>query len=112
MANKNGRRVPGSWCKACMSEQTILRQRKYKSMYVKQMGGSCRSCGFNRYYGALDFHHVDSQKKDSRMSKMTRSPDSPEIQAELNKCVLLCSNCHRMVHAGLIECPELLLPIK
>jgi len=106
-ANKEGKRVNGSWCKACMTEQTAKRQRRYKDMYVKQKGGCCQSCGFNKYNGALEFHHIDPSQKDSKMSKMTRRPDNPEVQRELAKCVLVCSNCHRMIHAGIIDCPQL-----
>jgi len=90
-----------------MTEQTAKRQRRYKDMYVKQKGGCCQSCGFNKYNGALEFHHIDPSQKDSKMSKMTRRPDNPEVQRELAKCVLVCSNCHRMIHAGIIDCPQL-----
>ncbi len=103
-ANKEGRRISGSWCKICMTKQVINRQRAYKKFYIKQKGGCCQVCSFDKYDGALEFHHIDPSKKDASMSSMTRKPDSPEVQAELKKCILLCSNCHKMIHAGLIEC--------
>lgn len=112
-AVKRGKRVHGSWCKKCMKRQVLERQRKNKERYVKQKGGCCqavidgRLCGFNTYYGALEFHHVDPNEKDSKISSLTRRADSPEVQAELAKCVLVCSNCHRMIHAGVIDCPTL-----
>lgn len=104
---KAHKRARGSWCKTCMTKQVVERQRRYKAEYVRQKGGCCRACGFHKYLGALEFHHIDPSKKESKMAKITRSPDSPEVQAELAKCVLLCSNCHKMVHAGVIECPPL-----
>ena len=86
-----------------MSEQVTDRQRRYKNIYVKQKGGKCQLCGFDKYNGALEFHHKDPTKKDSSMSKMTRMADSAEVQRELEKCILLCANCHRMTHAGLTK---------
>ena len=106
-SSAHGRIGIGSWCKKCMNAQVVKRQNAYKAEYVKQKGGCCQSCGFNKYYGALDFHHKDPSEKNSGLSRMSKRASSPEIQAELAKCVLVCSNCHRMIHAGIIPCPEL-----
>jgi predicted HNH restriction endonuclease len=69
-------------------------------------GGSCQVCKFDEYEGALEFHHVDPATKDDKLSKMTRSKLSKEIIDEINKCVLVCSVCHKMIHAGLRACPS------
>jgi predicted transcriptional regulator len=107
MRSSKGRRGHGSWCKKCMNAQVLKRQRAYKAAHVKRKGGCCQACGFDKYDGALEFHHVDPSQKDNKMGKMAGSSNSPKVQAELAKCVLLCSNCHKMVHANIVECPKL-----
>lgn len=53
---------------------------------------------------ALDFHHLLPANKSDRISSMIRQRKTIlEIQAEIDKCVILCSNCHRKVHAGIIK---------
>jgi len=100
--HKRKNKRPGSWCKSCMTKQAVARQRKYKEMAIEYKGGACISCGFAKYAGSLDFHHVDPKQKDAGVSKLTRSPMTDKIQHELDKCVLLCANCHRMVHGNII----------
>lgn len=72
-------------------------------MAVFYKGGKCVVCGFNGYLGALDFHHLDSATKDSKIAATLRKRMTKEVQEELDKCVLLCAICHRMVHAGIIH---------
>ena len=87
-----------------MKQQVVDRQRKYKQSAVDYKGGCCTICGFNLYIGALEFHHIDPSKKDFEVSSFYKKPLVDEkVRAELDKCVLLCSNCHRMYHAGLIN---------
>lgn len=107
MRSSHGVKRQGSWCKECMARKALDRNRACKASYVKMKGGACQSCGFNKYDGALEFHHADPKTKDETIARMTRNPLSPKLIAELEKCVLLCSNCHKMIHAKLIECPPL-----
>lgn len=60
-------------------------------------------CGYSRDIHALDFHHLDESTKKFGLSDrgMTRSWKKTEI--EVKKCALLCANCHREVHSGLIN---------
>ncbi len=57
-------------------------------------------CGYNTHVGALDFHHVDPSTKEFGVSNkgMTRSWE--KIKAELDKCILVCANCHREIELG------------
>lgn len=49
----------------------------------------------------LDFHYIDPKKKDRSVSVLVGSMRTKEmIINEMNKCVILCSNCHRKYHAG------------
>ena len=64
----------GSWCKMCMKQQVVDRQRKYKQSAVDYKGGCCTICGFNLYIGALEFHHIDPSKKDFEVSTFYKKP--------------------------------------
>lgn len=70
-------------------------------MAVDYKGGRCELCGYNRCIEALEFHHTDSFGKDFSISEKgyTRSWDA--VREELDKCMLLCANCHRELHAKL-----------
>lgn len=65
-------------------------------------GSSCLVCKYSKCIRALDFHHVNSNDKPYSISGAhCRSWKS--IKSELDKCVLLCANCHREHHYGLIS---------
>lgn len=91
----------GSWCKVCMRGQTVARQRKYKQMAIDYKGGKCEICGYSRYIGALEFHHLDPTQKDFQMSTFSKKPIDELGRKELDKCKLLCANCHREEHSRL-----------
>ena len=64
-------------------------------------GSKCGICQYSAYLGALDFHHLDPDEKDFTISSWRKSAKWANLVVEVKKCVLLCSNCHREVHAGL-----------
>ena len=86
-----------------MSYQNVkdYRQRlKERATYV--MGEKCQYCGYNRCITALEFHHLDPNQKDfSFGSNTNRSWEN--TKEELKKCILVCANCHREIHNGLID---------
>lgn len=86
-----------SYCKSCLNTQVKIKQRNFKQKYVDYKGGCCSSCGYNKCLGALEFHHLDPNEKDFEISQ-SRYKNEDEIKAELAKCILLCSNCHRETH--------------
>jgi hypothetical protein len=65
---------------------------------VDRLGGRCKICGYDKCLTALEAHHVDPSIKDFNISDVT---SVERIEVELEKCVLLCANCHREVHDGL-----------
>lgn len=65
-------------------------------------GGKCSICGYDRCLYALDFHHLDPDKKDKAVCNLLSSKSFKAAAAESKRCVLLCSNCHRELHDGLI----------
>lgn len=85
-------------CKKCAAEAVTLRRRRIKLKAVEYLGGKCSVCGYNKCIDALEFHHKDTTQKDFGISSSGFSKAWSKIQKELDKCVLLCSNCHREVH--------------
>lgn len=77
-----------------------------KERAVAFLGGKCLICGYDKCPTAFDFHHLDSSTKDFTISD--KATWDASFEAELRKCVLLCANCHREVHAGWH--PQYLLP--
>lgn len=84
------------------SEKTALRRQRYKERIVYVMGGCCQCCGYNKYNGALEFHHIHSEEKSFGLSQKTYYAWS-KLESELKKCILVCANCHREIEAGLIK---------
>lgn len=75
------------------------RRKQLKQLAVEYKGGSCEKCGYNKCIGALQFHHVNGKKEFGIGHKgYTRSWDV--VKNELDKCVLLCSNCHFEQHSN------------
>lgn len=81
--------------------QTLYYRKKIKIQLVEYKGGKCENCGYNKCLDALDFHHRDPNKKDFGIGGKTKSID--KMKKEADKCVLVCANCHREIHAGLIK---------
>jgi len=93
---KNGRLT--SHCKNCIAIKTLKNMQKVKQKCIEYKGGKCCICGYNRYQGALDFHHKDPQTKDLNLSYNKHSFN--KVKNELDKCILVCSNCHREIHGN------------
>jgi hypothetical protein len=95
--NDNQRKIH-SRCKKCMTSRAIDWQRANKKIAVEYKGGKCLRCGYSKYIGALDFHHRDPSQKDFQLSRALKGKVLETTKKELDKCDLLCSNCHREVH--------------
>ena len=87
-----------SMCKSCFSEYCAERWRDRKKLAIEYKGGQCQECGYKKYLGALEFHHLDPSTKEANWNKI-RLWEWSKITEELDKCVLLCANCHREAHA-------------
>lgn len=88
-------------CKDCLNTNSKILRDKNKQMYVNYAGGKCSVCGYNKCLGALEFHHLDPSKKDFIVSKYKHHTSKKAINKmlkEIDKCILLCSNCHREIH--------------
>lgn len=89
-----------------MKKAVADRRRRVKEFAVAYKGGKCLICGYSKYAGALDLHHVDPKTKTFGISAKgyTRSWDA--IRKETDKCVLVCANCHREIEAGITQLPR------
>lgn len=74
------------------------RLRRLKERAVSYKGGQCLICGYSKSISALEFHHRDPQQKDFQVSGKSASWEC--LNVELDKCDLLCSNCHRELHGA------------
>ncbi len=97
-AYRKGNRLT-SKCKKCFNKYLVDRTIVRKMEAIEQKGGGCQKCGYNKYHGALEFHHIDPTQKDMEWRKL-RQCSEKKLQEELDKCILLCANCHRETHAG------------
>lgn len=81
-------------CNSCSANR---QRNRMKRRCVEYKGGKCLRCGYNKSMRALIFHHRDPSKKEFTIGgKMTWNFE--RVAAELDKCDLLCSNCHSEVH--------------
>lgn len=85
-----------------MAKATSIRRLRLKKELVDIKGGKCQVCGYSRCLVALDFHHIDESTKDFELSQRYLTRSWMKIIDEAKKCVLLCANCHREVHFGLV----------
>ena len=92
-----GNKVSHCWCKSCVSIKTIETQRKMKKEAVDYKGGKCVTCGYDKCQAALEFHHLDPNKKDFSIGQH-KNKSFKNIKDELDKCILLCKNCHAELH--------------
>lgn len=82
------------------SESVILWRKRTKIKLIEYKGGKCEICGYNRCNRALEFHHKNPSEKDFTISGRSLSFD--RLKDEVDKCLLVCSNCHSEIHDGLI----------
>ena len=68
--------------------------RKIEFIQQYKMEKGCSVCGYNEIPQALEFDHIDRSKKKFSMNKAYKYKWST-IMEELEKCVVLCANCHR-----------------
>lgn len=83
------------------SKAVMIKRRAIKKALIDYKGGKCCRCGYDKSLRALEFHHTDPSIKDFGISKcLTRSMES--LKEEVDKCILVCSNCHAEIHDELI----------
>lgn len=73
------------------------RNRKRKRLVVEHFGNKCLDCGRTYPQCVYEFHHLNPSEKDWNPSQ-SLSHSEERMWQELNKCVMLCSNCHKIRH--------------
>jgi hypothetical protein len=90
--------------RASIYKYAMLRGRKLKEKLVSLSGDCCQSCGYNKNYAALQFHHIDPKQKLFAINGTTTTTVSWEkLVKETKKCLLLCANCHAEIHHPKLE---------
>jgi hypothetical protein len=89
-------------CGPCQNAYNIKQGQEKRLRAVKELGGRCCVCGFDQYSCSLDLHHLDGTTKAQNFRTM-RGWSWKRILSELEKCTLLCKNCHAAVHNGLLR---------
>jgi transposase-like protein len=92
-------------CKRCRADAVSRRRRRMKEILVKEAGGCCCICGYSRCLSAVEFHHLDPTQKRLAINAKGVSLALATLRIEARKCVLLCSNCHAEVEAGMATVP-------
>ena len=82
------------------------RRQKEQTAWLQSLKKECLICGEKEPI-CLDFHHINPEEKSFTIAKH-QSSGKEKLLAEIKKCVCLCSNCHRKVHAGIINLEDYL----
>lgn len=103
-------RTSGSIRKACyecipegQQGNVALLRRAIKKKAVEYKGNKCACCGNTFPYSVYDFHHLNSEEKDFSLGDKHSTVKWELVKQEIDKCILLCANCHRIVHSGDIQ---------
>jgi len=81
------------WENLSCDGRTRLRKRVWVAQ--KKIESGCQKCGYDEHPNALDYHHTDSNKVDSVSNLVRNNYSRKKISVEIEKCTLLCANCHR-----------------
>jgi hypothetical protein len=73
------------------------RRDKRKDQLVEKFGNKCHDCGGTFHKCAYDFHHINPEEKSFEIApSLDRNWNT--LLEEVEKCIMLCSNCHRVRH--------------
>lgn len=86
-----------SYCKVCTNENRYAILKRHKLTLITELGKKCSICGYNKNSAALEFHHTAPEHKDFSISN-TKTTNLDKIRKEMEKCILVCSNCHKEIH--------------
>ena len=87
-------------CQPCRYlDKSARTKEKRRRLQAHKTFEGCAKCRFAEHPAALDFHHVDEDTKSYHVSNMVSNDYGwAAIMAEVEKCVVLCANCHRIEH--------------
>lgn len=85
-------------CKKCTVDAVQKRRKKLKALAVEYKNNKCEKCGYDKCFSALQFHHIDPEKKEFAIGYKGYTKSWENVKKELDKCILLCANCHAELH--------------
>lgn len=80
------------------SKQVSNWRRRLKKKAIDYKGGKCSICGYDRCQNALQFHHINPLQKDFGIGSKGHTRSWERVKIELDKCILVCANCHFEIH--------------
>lgn len=83
------------------TESVTLWRKRVKLKLIEYKGGKCELCGYNKCSTSLHFHHKNPNEKDFSISGKSLSFE--KLKKEVDKCILVCSNCHGEIHEGVTK---------
>jgi hypothetical protein len=90
------------------AQRVVSWRQRLKLRAVEYKGGECEICSYDKCPQSLQFHHKDPAEKEFSLSTKGIARSWDRVKKELDKCSLVCANCHGEIHAGLH--PEYLIP--
>lgn len=84
-------------CKVCNSIRTKAKQKDIKCLCINYLGNKCKLCDGVFDSEQYDFHHTEPEHKDFEI-RDRRGLTFESLVKELNKCILVCANCHQYIH--------------
>lgn len=87
-------------------EGSINKWKLNKKIFLEFKGvNGCEKCGYNECNDSLNFHHVKGNKEfmlgNINMRFSSIGDLTKRIEDELNKCIVLCKNCHTLTHSDI-----------
>lgn len=85
------------YCKSCWNKRTAQAGKNNVQKLKSHYGGKCCKCGYNKCVDALEFHHLDPSTKEFHLGE-ARGYSLDKLMKEMDKCILVCRNCHAELH--------------
>lgn len=85
------------YCKVCWNEKTAQRGKDQVRILKEERGAKCSKCDYDKCLDALEFHHLDPNEKEFHLGTH-RTHNLTKLRKELDKCILVCRNCHTEIH--------------
>lgn len=93
-----GKRILTPYRKKYLNFRISELRREVKIKCIEYKGGKCAKCGYNKCPAALSFHHENPEGKDFNIAADGISRSFEKCKPELDKCILVCMNCHNEIH--------------
>lgn len=87
-------------------ERVKKRRKDVKEKAIIYLGGECNRCGYDKCNDALEFHHIDPDLKEFGIASQGHTRSWEKVKRELDKCLMVCANCHREIHSELRNNPK------